>query len=110
PALCTCSLVLMVIFHYFHIFESSTIVLNSMFVLLGINLFGCIAIALRTSGNLPYLLFGNLLFFIIFVFSITAVKNHNCNHHEQEEVFQYGVHQQGDKLDIGVDARCDICD
>lgn len=110
PALCTCSLVLMVIFHYFHIIESGGMVVNTMFVLLAINVFGCIAICVRTSGHLPYLLFGNLLFFIIFVFSITAVRNHNCNHHEQEEVFQYGVHQVGDKLDIGVDARCDNCD
>ncbi|ABZ76994.1 hypothetical protein Shal_2436 [Shewanella halifaxensis HAW-EB4] len=79
-------------------------------MLLGINVLGCIVIGVRTSGNLPYLLFGNLLFFIIFVFSITTVRNHNCNHHEQDEVFQYGVHEASAQFDIGVDARCDVCD
>lgn len=86
PAFCTCASVLFSIFHYFHIIESATLVVNLMLMILVINIFGCIAIAVRTSGHLPYLLFGNMLFFIVFVFAITTVTHHNCSHHEGAEL------------------------
>lgn len=82
PALCTCTSVLLSIMHYFHIIESGTVVVNLMMLTLVINIVGCIAIAVKSSGHLPYLLFGNMLFFIVFVFSITTVTHHYCSLHE----------------------------
>ncbi|MCL1145816.1 hypothetical protein AB4298_03695 [Shewanella sp. 10N.261.52.F9] len=100
PALCTCSLVFMVILHYFHIIESTEILVGLMFSLLALNLMGCVTIGLKTSGNLPYLLFGNLLFFIIFVFSIATVNTHDCQHHEQKQNSQLDTPVLGQQLDL----------
>ncbi|WP_220782385.1 hypothetical protein [Shewanella sairae] len=105
PALCTCSLVFMVILHYFHIIESTEILVGLMFSLLALNLIGCVAIGLKTSGNLPYLLFGNLLFFIIFVFSIATINSHNCEHHEQKQINQLSSPILGQQLDLGLNAE-----
>ncbi|QFU24120.1 hypothetical protein FM038_019520 [Shewanella eurypsychrophilus] len=66
-----------------------------MLFVLVVNVLGGIVIAIKTRGNLPYLLFGNFLFFIVFVFSITTVSHHDCSHHEgaslseSEYEFQY---------------------
>lgn len=89
PAVCSCLLVVMSILHYLHVIESANLLVNMMFALLGLNLLAGVAIAIRTSGNLPYLLFGNLLFFIIFVFSIATVSTHNSDHHSADKASQF---------------------
>ncbi|WP_076410560.1 hypothetical protein [Shewanella sp. UCD-KL12] len=86
PALCTCASVLFSIIHYFHIIESADVVIDLMLFILVVNVLGCVVIAFKTSGNLPYLLFGNILFFIVFVFSITTVSHHDCSHHESTKL------------------------
>lgn len=100
PAVCSCLLVLMAIFHYLHVIESADLLVNMMFALLGLNLVAGVAIAIRTSGNLPYLLFGNLLFFIIFVFSIATVNTHNCEHHSTDTRPQFSGPMLGEQLDV----------
>ncbi|MBW8183048.1 hypothetical protein [Shewanella nanhaiensis] len=107
PALSVCAAVILGIAHYFHLIDSSDLVVKMMMFILGLNLASCLFIAMKTSGNLPYLLLGNMMFFIVFVFSITTVRNHNCNHHEDVEVFQHLHEFEG--INIGVDIRCDTC-
>ncbi|WP_394199849.1 hypothetical protein [Shewanella waksmanii] len=82
PAVCTCSTVLLAIAHYFHLIESDQATLFLMIAMAVINGLGTLAIAIRTRGNLPYLLLGNLMFFIVFVFSVTTTQHHDCAHHD----------------------------
>ncbi|MCK8046714.1 hypothetical protein MSG37_17635 [Shewanella sp. 1CM18E] len=100
PAVCSCLLVVMAILHYLHVIDSANLLVNMMFALLGLNLLAGVAIAIRTSGNLPYLLFGNLLFFIIFVFSIATVNTHNSDHHTADKASQFNSPILGEELDL----------
>ncbi|WP_299793309.1 hypothetical protein [uncultured Shewanella sp.] len=97
------------IFHYFHIFNNVTGLLALLGIICVVNVLSYLVITVKTKGNLPYILLGNLMFFIVFVFSATTIQSHNCEHHEEAAVFQYGVHDAGGEIDIGVDASCESC-
>ncbi|RTR39943.1 hypothetical protein EKG38_04075 [Shewanella canadensis] len=109
PAICTCLTIVIAILHYFHILNNVTGVLVLLGITCVVNVLSYFVISIKTKGNLPYILLGNMMFFIVFVFSATTVQSHNCEHHEEAVVFQYGVHDAGEEIKIGVGATCVNC-
>ncbi|MCL1036174.1 hypothetical protein L2750_03255 [Shewanella submarina] len=81
PALCACFATLVAILHYLHIVEDNSTALTLMFSALALYLCTSITLGMTTSGNATYILFSALMFFIVFVFAITTVTSHNCEHH-----------------------------
>lgn len=109
PAICTCSTIVIAIFHYFHILSNVTGLLTLLGIICVVNVLSYLLIYIKTKGHLSYILIGNMMFFIVFVFSATTIQSHNCEHHEEATVFHYGVHDAGDEIKIGVGATCANC-